>query len=280
MPWGQIESHSYLIVFLASFFAVGVWESLRPKRDLSAPIVGRWSRHGILLFVATVVSLALFRASPILVAMASAHSRFGLLNKPWLPFPLRFIAAILLIDLTKYAVHRAHHALPFLWRVHHVHHSDPDFDVSTGARAHPIETTLMQGGVLAAVAILAAPPSAVVVAELFSCAQSFFSHANASLPEWVEKPLRRVFVTPDMHRIHHSEEVPEQFKNLGDIFPWWDHLFRTYLENPAAGQDHMRVGLKGFHTDESLKLSYMLLHPFRLQPQEATLPETPLPRPE
>jgi sterol desaturase/sphingolipid hydroxylase (fatty acid hydroxylase superfamily) len=168
--------------------------------------------------------------------------------------------------------------VPFLWRVHHVHHSDPDFDLSTGARAHPIEVALTQGANLAAVAILAAPVAAVLAAELFSCAQSFFSHANASLPAWVEEPLRWVFVTPDMHRIHHSEEVGEQGKNLGDIFPWWDRLFRTYQQTPDAGQDRMVVGLKGFQNEGSLNLSFMLLHPFRLQPQETGTPDTPVTR--
>jgi sterol desaturase/sphingolipid hydroxylase (fatty acid hydroxylase superfamily) len=143
-------------------------------------------------------------------------------------------------------------------------------------RAHPIEVTLTQGANLVAVAILAAPPAAVLTAELFSCAQAFFSHANASLPGWLEKPVRWMFVTPDVHRVHHSEEVREQSRNLGEIFPWWDHLFRTYLEAPAAGQDRMLVGLKGFQNDKSLDLTFMLLHPFRLQSQEVSSQEAPV----
>jgi sterol desaturase/sphingolipid hydroxylase (fatty acid hydroxylase superfamily) len=278
MPWGRIESNTYWLMFLAGFFVVATWESLQPKRDLSSPVKRRWSRHGLILFVATVISVALYRSSPVLVAVAMASSRFGLLNKSWLPFPVRFIFAIFLLDLVKYAVHRSYHAVPYLWRVHHVHHSDPDLDVSTGARAHPIEVTLTQGVNLAAVAILAAPPAAVLTVELFSCAESFFSHANASLPEWLERPLRWMFVTPDMHRVHHSQEVQEQSRNLGDIFPWWDRLFRTYLEAPAAGQDRMLVGLKGFQSDESLDVPFMLLHPFRLQRQQAE--ETPVAKPD
>jgi len=211
-------------------------------------------------------------------AVAMVNSSFGLLSKPWLPFPVRFIFAILLLDLVRYAVHWSYHVVPFLWRVHHVHHSDPDLDVSTGARAHPIEVILTQGANLATVAILAAPPAAVLTTELLSCAESFFSHANASLPGWLERPLRWMFVTPDMHRIHHSQEFQEQSKNLGDVFPWWDRLFRTYLEAPAAGQDRMLVGLKGFQSDESLDVSFMLLQPFRIQRQETE--ETPATRPD
>jgi sterol desaturase/sphingolipid hydroxylase (fatty acid hydroxylase superfamily) len=276
MAWGRIESSAFWLMFVGIFILVAIWESLRPKRNLSSAVTRRWSHHGIILFAATVVSVSLYRASPVIVAVAMVHSRLGLLNKPWLPFPVRFLLAILLLDLVRYAVHRSYHAVPFLWRLHHVHHSDPDFDLSTGVRAHPIEVTVTQGSNLVAVAVLAAPPAAVLITELFSCAQTFFSHANASLPEWLEKPLRWMFVTPDMHRIHHSEEVQEQSRNLGDIFPWWDHLFRTYLKAPAAGQDRMLCGVKGFQNDESLNLTFMLLYPFRHQPQEVTSQETPV----
>ena len=126
----------------------------------------------------------------------------------------------------------------------------------------------------------AAPPSAVLAAELLSCAQGFFSHANSSLPGWLEKPLRWIFVTPDMHRVHHSVEVREQWSNLGEIFPWWDYLFQTYLKAPAAGQDQMRFGIKGIQSDQSLKFSFLLLHPFRRQVEEADLLEVPIPQHE
>jgi len=158
--------------------------------------------------------------------------------------------------------------------VHQVHHSDPDFDVSTAVRHHPAEVIFMQGAYLAAIAILAPPAGAVLVAELASCFQSFFMHANASLPSWVEKSLRSIYITPDMHRIHHSEEVSEQGRNLGDIFPWWDHLFRTYLAQPAAGQDGIVTGLKGIEHDRSLSPTFMLTSPFLALPEEmpAALP--------
>lgn len=276
MSWGHIENNSYLLVFVVSFIFVATWESLRPKRNLSSELTRRWSRHGLLLLAATVASVVLFRASPVVLAFAMANSRFGLLNKPWMPYPVRFVFTILLLDFVRYAVHRCHHAVPFLWRVHHVHHSDPDFDLSTGVRAHPIETLLALGADLAVIAVLAAPPAAVLAGELLSCVQAFFSHANSSLPAWLEKPLRWMFVTPDMHRIHHSEEIQEQSRNFGEILPWWDHLFHTYLEIPAAGQDRIRVGVKGFQNDESLNLTFMLLHPFRRQLEEASPQATPL----
>jgi sterol desaturase/sphingolipid hydroxylase (fatty acid hydroxylase superfamily) len=214
------------------------------------------------MIVCTIVSVGLYRASPVVVAVAFAGSRYGLLNKSWIPFVGRCILAILLLDFVKYGVHRAFHAVSFLWRVHRVHHSDPDFDVSTAARVHPIEVVVLQGAYFAAIAIFAPPVIGVLIAELLSAFESFFGHANASLPGWVEKPLRLVLVTPDMHRIHHSEEVEEQYTNYGDCFPWWDRLFRTYLEQPAAGPQEIVVGLKGYQNEASLGVGFMLSQPF------------------
>lgn len=262
MPWERIESYSYWILFAATFLGVAVWESFRPKRELSAAPERRWGRHGLVLIVCTVISVGLYRASPVVVALAFAGNRYGLLNKPWIPFIGRCILAVLLLDFVKYAVHRSLHSVSFLWRVHQVHHSDPDFDVSTSARVHPIEVVLSQGASFAVIAMFAPPVAGVLAAELISAFQSFFGHANASLPGWVEKPLRRVFVTPDMHRIHHSEDVAEQFTNFGDSLPWWDYLFRTFLAEPAAGQQNMAVGLKGCQNDASLGVAFMLTQPF------------------
>jgi sterol desaturase/sphingolipid hydroxylase (fatty acid hydroxylase superfamily) len=277
MPWIRIESGAYWFLFVASFLGVAIWESFRPKSNLRVRAERRWSRHGVVLIVCTVITFGLYRVSPVIMAAAVADSRFGLLNKSWLPFPARCILAILVLDLVKYALHWAHHSVPFLWRVHQVHHSDPDFDVSTGLRAHPIEMIIVQGANLAAVAILAPPLLAVLIAELTNCFQSFFGHANASLPGWAEKPLRWVLVTPDMHRIHHSEEVREQSRNFGGVFPWWDRLLRTYLAAPAAGQGRMIVGLKGCQNDQSLDLAFMLSQPFRSQPQEIASQDSPVP---
>jgi sterol desaturase/sphingolipid hydroxylase (fatty acid hydroxylase superfamily) len=203
-----------------------------------------------------------YRASPVVIAASFAGSTFGVLNKPWLPFAARCILALLLLDLVKYALHRACHSVVLLWRMHQVHHSDPDFDVSTAFRVHPIELIFTQFGYFGAIAILAAPPVAVLIAELASTFQGFFGHANARLPQWLEKPVRVIFVTPDMHRIHHSEEIREQNRNLGDIFPWWDHLFGTYVSAPAAGPAEMITGLKGFQNPRSLSFAFMLRQPF------------------
>ncbi len=273
MPWGRIESDSYWLLFVVCFIAVASWESFRPRLKAVAPVARRWGRHGIVLIVTQIVVVGVCRVSPVVMALAVMHSRYGLLNKTWLPYPIRFISAVLVLDLVKYGLHRIHHAVALLWRVHYVHHSDPDFDVSTGGRAHPIEVTFLQGANLAAVALLAAPPAAVLTAELLSAAQTFFTHANASLPGWLEKPVRRVFVTPDMHRIHHSQEIDEQWTNYGDIFTLWDRLFRTYRDQPATGQENMVVGIKGAQNEGAIGLGFILFAPFRRM-QEETAGET------
>jgi sterol desaturase/sphingolipid hydroxylase (fatty acid hydroxylase superfamily) len=267
--WIRIESAAYWSVFVAAFLACAVWESFRPKRNFSGT-ERRWGKHGILLIICTVASVALYRISPVVMAVNVTGSRFGLLNRSWLPFAVRCIIAILALDLVRYSTHRLSHSVGALWRFHQVHHSDPDFDISTALRVHPVEVVLTQGAYLLAVAVLAPPMVAVLIAELGSILQSFFSHANASLPRWVEKPLRAVFVTPDMHRIHHSEEVVEQYKNLSDIFPWWDHLFGTYVEKPAAGDDKIVTGLKGFQNERSLGIGFMLAQPFRKDSEQTT----------
>ena len=262
MPWVRIESDAYWGVFVAAFLGVAIWESFRPRRGLCVPIARRWGNHALLLVTCTIISVGIYRASPVVIAAAFVGSRFGLLNKPWLPFAARCILALLLLDLVKYALHRACHSVAVLWRMHQVHHSDPDFDVSTAFRVHPIELIFTQFGYFGAIAILAAPPAAVLIAELASTFQGFFGHANARLPEWLEKPVRALFVTPDMHRIHHSEEIREQNRNLGDIFPWWDRLFQTYVSTPAAGQAEMMTGLKGYQNPRSLSFAFMLRQPF------------------
>lgn len=262
MPWVRLESGVYWVVFVAAFLGVAIWESFRPRRDLLVPTARRWGNHGLLLVICTVISVGIYRASPVVIAASFEGNRFGLLNKPWLPFAARCILAVLLLDLVKYALHRACHSVSLLWRLHQVHHSDPDFDVSTAFRVHPIELIFTQLGYFGTIALLAAPPVAVLVAELASTFQGFFGHANARLPEWLEKPVRAIFVTPDMHRIHHSEEIPEQNRNLGDIFPWWDRLFGTYVSTPAAGQAEMITGLKGYQNPGSLGFTFMLRLPF------------------
>jgi sterol desaturase/sphingolipid hydroxylase (fatty acid hydroxylase superfamily) len=218
------------------------------------------------------LSTTLFRVGPVLLAWKVSGSRFGLLNRSGAPMVIRFAAAILVLDFVRYAVHWSFHALPFLWRVHQVHHSDPDFDATTSARFHPIETILTQGANLAAIAILAAPPAAVLAVEVATCIQSFFVHANVALPASLERRLRWMLITPGMHRIHHSTEVRDQATNFGEIFPWWDRLLKTYLGESRAGAG-VATGLNEYRDEKPLGVGFMLLLPFRRRPAGSTTAE-------
>jgi sterol desaturase/sphingolipid hydroxylase (fatty acid hydroxylase superfamily) len=264
--WQRLEARSYWILLVVSFLAVALWESRRPKLALTVAPERRWSRHGILMLLYSGIWMAIYRAGPVVVALRFAGSRFGLLNKLALPYSARFVLAILALDFVRYAAHWTEHHVPLLWRLHMVHHSDPDFDVSTGFRAHPLEVVYTQGALLAAVAILAPPVAAVLTVELLTCVESSFGHANVILPGWLERSLRAVIVTPDMHRIHHSADAREQCRNLGDVFPWWDRLLGTYLAHAASG-DRILVGLEGVDKARSVDLSFMLAEPFLAQPE-------------
>ena len=280
MDWIRIENGAYWSVFVASFLGVAIWETFRPRGDLSVPAARRWGNHSVLLILSTVISVALLRGSPVILAASVASSSFGLLNRPQLPSAARWILALLLLDLVRYATHRIFHAVPLLWRVHQVHHSDPDFDVSTALRFHPVEVIFTHGAYLAAVAVLAPPPGAVLLSGLLGTFQNFFEHANASLPGWLQKRVSVAFFTPDTHRIHHSEEIWEQNRNFGQVFSWWDRLFHTYVPAPAAGQDAMIVGLRGFQNSGSLGVAFMLTQPFRAERWEGGSPEVPVVRPD
>jgi sterol desaturase/sphingolipid hydroxylase (fatty acid hydroxylase superfamily) len=260
---GQTEGYAYWATFTVAFLGVSVWESVRPREALTVPAGRRWRNHGLLMVVTSLCSMVLLRGTPVLVAMAAQRSKYGLTWLQHLPLFASFVLTLLLLDFVKYATHRLQHSTGVLWRVHQVHHSDPDFEVSTGLRAHPIETILTQGAALLAILALRLPPVAVLAAELMSCAQSFFQHANASLPPALERVLRPWLVTPDLHRIHHSMDEADQQHNLGETFPWWDRLFGTYSPATATGDTQFPTGLKGAKNAGSMRLAFMLATPFK-----------------
>lgn len=263
------------IVLAITFLVIGEWESRARWRPLSLREERRWLGHSALTALAIALAWALARVIPVAVATAAARSPLGLLNRPWLPEPVAWLLAVLLLDLARYAMHYAHHRIPVLWRLHKLHHSDPDLDLSTGLRAHPLDTLVIQGGHWAVVAFLAPPAGAVVLAECLFAFQSCFTHANAQLPEWLETRLRRVIVTPDMHRIHHSSREEEQSANFGDLLPWWDKLFRTYIAAPEGGPEALVPGLRGLPIGgDRHALRFMLSLPFRRDGDFAEARET------
>ncbi|MEO8500745.1 MAG: exosortase E/protease, VPEID-CTERM system [Vicinamibacteria bacterium] len=249
-------------VLVVTFLAVGEWESRLQWRSLSVREERRWLGHSVLYLAGLGLSWGLLRVSGVAMASLVWESPFGLLNSRALPAPLAWVLAIVLLDLARYCIHFAHHHVSALWRLHTVHHSDPELDLSTGLRTHPLDSVIVQAAYLGVVAVLAPPLGAVVLAECLSCFQVFFTHANARLPESLETPLRRFFVTPDMHRIHHSELEAEQQGNFGDLFSWWDRLFGTYIAASEGGPSGLVPGLRGLQSGRSLDLKFMLSLPF------------------
>ena len=262
----QGEGLIRLAAFAAVFAAVALWELAAPRRRSLYPRRLRWSHNlGLLLVDVTTVRI-LAPGAVVGVALAAEARGWGLLNLLSLPAWLAFVTGVVLLDLIIYFQHVMFHAVPTLWRLHRVHHADQDFDVTTGTRFHPIEILLSTAIKCAAVAAIGAPAVAVLVFEVLLNATAMFNHANASLPVAVDRWLRWLVVTPDMHRVHHSVSYDESSSNFGFNMPWWDRIFGTYRAQPRHGHDAMALGVDAFRSAEDLRLDQLLIQPFRNTP--------------
>ena len=202
---------------------------------------------------------------------AQQHA-FGLLHALDWPHALNILLALLLLDLAIYAQHLLMHHVPLLWRLHSMHHSDTEIDVSTGLRFHPLEILLSMALKMALVAAIGAPVLAVLIFEILLNATSLFNHANLRLPAGLDRVLRLVVVTPDMHRVHHSWHRDETNSNFGFNLPWWDRLFGTYTAQPRDGHLGMSIGLHDFRHDSEQSLPALLLQPWRTPRNKARPP--------
>ncbi|MCH8036717.1 MAG: sterol desaturase family protein, partial [Proteobacteria bacterium] len=246
-------------IFAGVLISVAAWEALRPRRARRFSRWLRWpSNFGIVAFNTIVVRL-LFPAAAVGMAALAQERGWGLFNNLELPAALAIVVSAIALDLLIYLQHVMFHAVPALWRLHRMHHADLDIDVTTGARFHPIEIVLSMLIKLAAVAVLGAPAVAVVIFEVLLNATAMFNHANLRLPEGVDRFLRLVVVTPDMHRVHHSIVPGETNSNFGFNLPWWDRLFGTYRDQPAAGHDGMIIGIEQFREPPDQRLDKMLV---------------------
>jgi sterol desaturase/sphingolipid hydroxylase (fatty acid hydroxylase superfamily) len=252
--------------FLAVFAAVALWELAAPRRRPAFARAGRWTHNLGLLLVDIAAVRLLVPGAAIAVALAAEAHGWGLLNAVPAPAWLTLLAAVVLLDLAIYFQHVMFHAVPALWRLHRVHHADLDFDVTTGVRFHPLEILLSAAVKCAAVAAVGAPALAVLVFEVLLNATAMFNHANASLPPWLERWVRLLVVTPDMHRVHHSAVYDESSSNFGFNLPWWDRLFGTYRHKPWLGHEAMMIGVDAFRSGRDLRLDQLLVQPFQNTP--------------
>jgi sterol desaturase/sphingolipid hydroxylase (fatty acid hydroxylase superfamily) len=239
-----------------------LWEWRRPRRALSLPRGRRWPANLGIIVVDSVAVRLVFPVLAVGMAGLAADRDWGLFNQLDTPFWLAFIASLLLLDLAIYAQHVIFHRVPWLWRLHRMHHTDLDFDVTTALRFHPLEIVLSMLIKLAVVVALGAPAVAVMLFEVILNATAMFNHGNVRLPLWLDRRLRWVVVTPDMHRVHHSVRVEETDSNFGFNLPWWDRLFGTYRDQPRAGHTGMTIGLEYFRDRRATALPQLLLQPF------------------
>jgi sterol desaturase/sphingolipid hydroxylase (fatty acid hydroxylase superfamily) len=238
-----------------------LWEACRPRRPLSRPRRERWGANLGLTLLNTVLVRVMVGGVAYTAAVFAADQGVGLLH--WRPLPAWAAAAmtLLVLDFALYVQHVLFHAVPVLWRLHRMHHADLDVDATTGLRFHPLEILLSLGLKAAVVVLLGAVPWAVVAFEVLLNAASVFNHGNVALPECLDRWLRWIVVTPDMHRVHHSTRMAETNSNFGFSIPWWDRLCGTYRAQPALGQVGMDIGLSDYRTP--LNLGQLLLLPFR-----------------
>ncbi len=259
------ESAIRLGFFFGMLTLMGVWEWLAPRRTLTTSKNHRWRANLGIVFLDTVTVRLIVPTTAVGMALLAQQRGWGLLNNLDLPGWLVLLIGVLALDCVIYLQHVMFHAVPALWRLHMMHHSDLDFDVTTGVRFHPIEIVLSMGIKLAAIVVLGPSALAVLVFEVVLNATSLFNHGNVQLPARLDRVLRLLVVTPEMHRVHHSILPRETNSNFGFSFPWWDRLFGTYRAQPKFGHLGMTIGLDQFRDPDTLNFSQLLLQPFRGQ---------------
>jgi sterol desaturase/sphingolipid hydroxylase (fatty acid hydroxylase superfamily) len=248
--------------FLGMLALMGGWEWLAPRRALTTSKSRRWRANLGIVLLDTVAVRLLVPVTAVGMALIAQARGWGLLNNFILPDWLALLLGVLALDWVIYVQHVTFHAVPALWRLHRMHHSDMDFDVTTGVRFHPIEIILSMGIKLAAIVVFGPSALAVLVFEVALNATSMFNHGNVRLPLALDRVLRLFVVTPEMHRVHHSNIPHETNSNFGFNFPWWDRLFGTYRAQPELGHLGMTIGLDQFRDPDKLNFTRLLAQPF------------------
>jgi sterol desaturase/sphingolipid hydroxylase (fatty acid hydroxylase superfamily) len=247
--------------FVAVLGLLALAERARPCRGDARPA---WRQLVNLALVAvdTLTTRVLLPVVGIVLAARLRADGIGFFAFVHWPEPVEIAVAALALDLVIYFQHRVLHRVPLLWRAHRVHHSDLAFDVTLGVRFHPFEIVLSQGVKLGAIACLGAAPLAVLVFEIVLQTGALFTHADIALSEPVERWVRRLVVTPSLHRVHHSVDRDETDSNFGFSVVWWDRLFGTFRAAPRRPEATMPVGVPEFRDPDAQRFSALLLQPF------------------
>jgi sterol desaturase/sphingolipid hydroxylase (fatty acid hydroxylase superfamily) len=249
--------------FLGVLLAMAAWELMAPRRALLHFRLLRWTGNLGVVVVSTLLVRLVFPAAAVGMAAVAQARGWGLLNQLGWPGWIELAVAVVALDFAIYTQHVLFHAVPAFWRLHRMHHADLDFDVTTGVRFHPLEILLSMAIKIGVVAALGPAPAAVVVFEILLYATSMFNDGYVRMPAALDRALRWIVVTPEMHRVHHSIRRDETNSNFGFNLPWWDRLLGTYRAQPRDGHQGMTIGIAQFREPRELRLDRMLVQPLR-----------------
>lgn len=256
------ESITRFSIFLVLLAIFGTLELRNPRRRKTMRKSIRWFSNLALASINAITVPLLLPIVALGMAELAQQRGWGLFNVFEAPYLAAFLISFLAFDFVIYSQHRVFHMVPILWRLHRVHHSDVDLDVSSAVRFHVIEIFLSMLIKLATVVVLGPPVLAVLAFEIYLSSASLFHHANLRLPQRLDAFLRWFIVTPDMHRVHHSVVRTETDSNFSFALPWWDYLLGTYCAQPAAGHEGMEVGIEIFRDEKDQQLHRLLAQPF------------------
>lgn len=255
LPLRQYVYYGCLISFLFV-------EELLPKRRIGLAYKIRWTANFSFLLINLVLLRFAVPVAMVELAFFLQKQQIGLFNNYLVPEAMLFVIAVIILDGSKYAMHRLAHKLPFLWRLHRVHHSDVDFDVTTSIRHHPLESLISNFVDLAVISIFGLPPEAIIVWVIAASTVDLFNHANLRIPVGLDISLRWLLVTPDMHRIHHSSYQPETDSNFSSFLSFWDRFFGSYRATPKLSHQEMEIGLDNWREQTQQSIFSLLLNPF------------------
>lgn len=255
-------------VFLASLAIVLVWERLSARRQDRADLGPRWRANFTLMVINMAVVYVVFPVGAVGVALLAQNAGWGLFNQVQASPIIVAITSVLVMDLWNYVQHYLMHRYRILWMIHRVHHADPACDATSSLRFHPFETIFSFLTDLVIIAAIGVPAVYVVLYRLARMVVSTLVHGNILIPLGIDRLMRYVLVTPDVHRVHHSRDMREHNSNFSGGLIWWDMLFGTYIEQPESGHRNMEIGLPGFAYERATSLKSVLLEPFREPPEK------------
>jgi sterol desaturase/sphingolipid hydroxylase (fatty acid hydroxylase superfamily) len=260
-PGIRLSVFAIILVLMAAY---ELWSPRLERPEMMGALKSRrWLTNLSMVLISSAVLRLVFPAAAVGTALWAEQQGLGLFRWIGLDPLVAGIMGFIILDFAVWLEHVASHKIPILWRIHRMHHADTGFDVTTGLRFHPLEILISMVWKAAIIAALGPPVLAVLVFEIVLNGTSMFNHSNIRLPLWLDRRLRLVLVTPDMHRVHHSSFRPETDSNYGFNFPFWDRLFRVYKAQPRLGHEGMEIGLEHFRDDRPARLLWALLLPFR-----------------